>query len=346
LHIPDGNWGFLMHKTTGTVQFQSLEFSRTPWTRWVWSFAINAGAVLLLVAIPVTVHEVIQPKDRVLEVSLLDPPHPVTVVPVPRLLKPAPVIEAKPVIEVKPRFQAPVVKTLPVKTVIVPPVPIDVPKPVETARLEVPKIELPKLVLQEAKPVIQQPLKPVKTGGFGDPNGVPAAATAAKGLTLQQVGSFDAPVGSGTSRYGASGSGKAVAMAGFGSTEGVAGGSGGNRRAAVSGSGFGDYEAPVRPVSTARPAAASTETPVEITFKPKPAYTAEAREKKIEGEVQLDVLFSSNGEVHVLRVVRGLGFGLDENARIAAGQIRFRPATRSGNPVDVTGIVHIVFETS
>ena len=135
-------------------------------------------------------------------------------------------------------------------------------------------------------------------------------------------------------------------MAGFGSAEGVIGGSGGNRRGTVSGSGFGDYEAAVHPVSTARPAAAVTETPVQITFKPKPAYTAEAREKKIEGEVQLNVLFSSTGEVHVLRVVRGLGFGLDENARAAAGQIRFRPATHSGNPVDVTGIVHIVFEIS
>jgi TonB family protein len=93
-------------------------------------------------------------------------------------------------------------------------------------------------------------------------------------------------------------------------------------------------------------ASVPAETPVEILFKPKPAYTPEARERKIEGEVQLDVVFSANGQIHVMRVVRGLGMGLDESARAAASQIRFRPGTKDGNPVDIRGIVHIVFELS
>jgi hypothetical protein len=42
--------------------------------------------------------------------------------------------------------------------------------------------------------------------------------------------------------------------------------------------------------------------------------------------------------------VRGLGHGLDETAAAAARNIRFRPARRSGDPVDFTAIVHIVFQ--
>jgi hypothetical protein len=48
----------------------------------------------------------------------------------------------------------------------------------------------------------------------------------------------------------------------------------------------------------------------------------------------------------VIRLVRGLGYGLDENARDAASRIRFHPGTRNGAPVDMTGTVHIVFELS
>ena len=45
-----------------------------------------------------------------------------------------------------------------------------------------------------------------------------------------------------------------------------------------------------------------------------------------------------------MRVVRGLGHGLDENAISAAQSIRFRPAQRGGAPVDTTAIVHIIFQ--
>jgi len=66
----------------------------------------------------------------------------------------------------------------------------------------------------------------------------------------------------------------------------------------------------------------------------------------VEGDVQLEVLFSSAGQIQVLRLIRGLGYGLDESARQAASQIRFRPGTRNGTPVDVTGTVHIIFQIS
>jgi TonB family protein len=85
-------------------------------------------------------------------------------------------------------------------------------------------------------------------------------------------------------------------------------------------------------------------TPVEITFKPNPVYTDEARSLKLEGEVLLEVSFSANGALHVNRVVRGLGHGLDEAAIAAANKIRFKPALRNGQPMDSTAVVHVTFQ--
>jgi len=85
-------------------------------------------------------------------------------------------------------------------------------------------------------------------------------------------------------------------------------------------------------------------TPVHIMDKPNPVYTPEGRAKKIEGEVLLQVLFTATGEVEVQRVLRGLGFGLDESAENAARQIKFQPAQENGQPIDSPAVVHIVFE--
>ena len=67
-------------------------------------------------------------------------------------------------------------------------------------------------------------------------------------------------------------------------------------------------------------------------FKPNPVYTEEAAQLKLEGEVLLEVMFGANGQLHVNRVVRGLGHGLDEAAIAAANKMRFKPALRNGQP--------------
>ncbi len=54
--------------------------------------------------------------------------------------------------------------------------------------------------------------------------------------------------------------------------------------------------------------------------------------------------FLATGQVVVQGVVRGLGHGLDEEARRVAQQIRFRPATRDGRPVDMTTTITITFQ--
>lgn len=114
-------------------------------------------------------------------------------------------------------------------------------------------------------------------------------------------------------------------------------------RAAVSNGGFGDVSVDSAPHAAAAPTVV-TQTPAEILSKPRPAYTEEARNQRIEGEVLLEVLFSASGEASVVRMVRGLGHGLDENGAAAVRAIRFKPAQRNGVAIDSTAIVHIVFQ--
>jgi TonB family protein len=101
-------------------------------------------------------------------------------------------------------------------------------------------------------------------------------------------------------------------------------------------------------VAVAAPVAKAVESPVttnlEIVSKPIPDYTREARQLKVEGDVVLRVTFTSGGRVVVQGVVHGLGHGLDEEARRVAQQIHFRPATRNGQPVDLTTTIVITFQ--
>jgi TonB family protein len=108
--------------------------------------------------------------------------------------------------------------------------------------------------------------------------------------------------------------------------------------------GFGAQELSHGTAKVAQADSGPATTQVEILSKPRPVYTKEALQLKLEGEVLLEVLFGANGQLHVNRVVRGLGHGLDEAAMSAASQMRFKPAQRVGTPVDSTAIVHVVFQ--
>ena len=87
-----------------------------------------------------------------------------------------------------------------------------------------------------------------------------------------------------------------------------------------------------------------TSTNLELISKPAVNYTAEARQMKVQGDVILRVTFLANGQVAVHGILRGLGHGLDEEAQRVAQQIRFRPATRDGRPVDMTTNITISFQ--
>ncbi len=196
-----------------------------------------------------------------------------------------------------------------------------------------------------ATPTAVMDARKVQTGGFGDPNGVPAGNNTSGRVNIAALGSFDLPQGSGygNGSGGSRGARAVVTSAGFGN--GVATGSGGGRAGGtVKHAGFGDAE-PVKQVAhRAEPPKSDTVAPVQILSKPTPSYTAEARAAHVEGEVLLEVVFTASGQLRVLRVLRGLGHGLDESAIRAAQQIRYKPARRAGSPVDSVATLHIVFQ--
>lgn len=104
----------------------------------------------------------------------------------------------------------------------------------------------------------------------------------------------------------------------------------------------------VQQVALARPAAPAAapagHTP-KVLFKPKPEYTAEAKEMHLEGTVAVRLRVLSNGNVEVLGISSGLGHGLDQAALRVAQGMRFSPATDStGSPVPWEGVVNVAFQ--
>ena len=72
-------------------------------------------------------------------------------------------------------------------------------------------------------------------------------------------------------------------------------------------------------------------------------FSDEARRNRIEGTVLISVLVGKDGLPSDLKVVRGLGYGLDENALAAVARYRFQPATKDGVPVATRIPVEISF---
>ena len=272
--------------------------------------------------------------------------------------KPAPMKKLLPVAKI-PKFETPKL-VVPQEVRRVAPKPEDAPK-VVVNQFAAPQLKIatggarPQLVHtgdfagSSQTPTVNAPIEKVQTGGFGDPNGLPGTGKQGAKLYAARLGSFDAPVGDGQGNGsgGAKGIKGTVASADFGN--GIATGGNGDGRsngkgAGVSTGGFGSEQVVHTGPKIQTTEASAPTTPVEITFKPNPLYTDEARKMKLEGEVLLEVSFGANGSLHVNRVVRGLGHGLDEAAITAANKMRFKPALRSGQPVDSTAVVHVVFQ--
>ena len=240
----------------------------------------------------------------------------------------------------------------------------EAPKPVEAPQVVVNQFKAPELKIaaggarpqlvhtgdfggSSQKPTVNAAVEKVQTGGFGDPNGLKGEGKQGAKLYAAQAGSFDMPAGpgQGNGSGGAKGIKGTVASADFGN--GIATGGKGDGRSngqGVATGGFGSEQVVHAGPKVVQADSGPASTPVEITFKPNPVYTEEARSLKLEGEVLLEVSFSANGTLHVNRVVRGLGHGLDEAAIAAANKIRFKPALRGGQPVDSTAVVHVTFQ--
>ncbi|MBZ5656898.1 MAG: energy transducer TonB [Acidobacteriia bacterium] len=329
----------------------------TPWGRFVFSYGVQSVVVLFFVLTALLYPEVLAlPVHDYHFISLVNTPPPVPQKPAPVKNFPAPKI-AQVII---PRPEA-----LRVPADLTPR------KKPEVPEVQAPKVNLAasKVVLPDAGPVIPKQLvktnvfstgssatptmaaapQKVQTGGFGDPNGVPASENHGRPITIAQAGGFDMPRGPGygNGTGGAKGARGVVASAGFGS--GVATGDGSGRVSASRGTvrqgGFGDADVVTTPQPKTKAAEPMVRTiPAEITFKPRPVYTDEGRQLKVEGEVLLQVVFTATGRIRIQRVVQGLGHGLDESAIRAAEKIQFKPALKDGQPTDFEAVLHIVFQ--
>lgn len=343
-----------------SLQFGQLEISDSRRGPFGASFLFQAVGVAILLNLSFSAPQLLE-KKKYDVITLTAPAEQVKVSPAPKV-----------------HVQQPKLKVLPTPTpqqlakITPPPMPTRIPKvaPVVEAKIQAPatpKFDAPKLNLPPgpaiAKPVHvsvnnfastgssatptlpNRPAQQVQTGGFGDPNGVPASNSNASGkVAIAKLGSFDQPegAGQGNGTGGAHGARGNVQSAGFGNGTAIQGG-GGRGTGQVVQTAFAAPQ-PVEPTTRKAPTADAGFTPFTILSKPKPAYTEEGRKRHIEGEVQLDVVFLANGTLKVLGVTHGLGYGLDEAAIQAAQKIQFTPAKRGDQPVDYQAKLRIVFQ--
>ncbi|HSR70669.1 MAG TPA: TonB family protein [Acidobacteriota bacterium] len=85
-------------------------------------------------------------------------------------------------------------------------------------------------------------------------------------------------------------------------------------------------------------------TPPEVLKKPTPAYTDEAIKAKIQGSVMLQAIVYEDGSVGGFKVLRPLGYGLEERAiESISNEWVFRPGTHNGKPVPVVVVIEVTF---
>jgi TonB family protein len=83
--------------------------------------------------------------------------------------------------------------------------------------------------------------------------------------------------------------------------------------------------------------------PQVVEYTSPPLYSAEAKRRAIEGIVTIRVALDTHGAVTAARVLRPLGYGLDENALVAVRHWRFRPARDQGTTTSVEADVDVEF---
>ncbi len=77
---------------------------------------------------------------------------------------------------------------------------------------------------------------------------------------------------------------------------------------------------------------------------PNPGFTAQAKEKNVNGSVLLAVTIGKDGVVRNVKVLHGLGYGLDESAvDTVTRRWLFKPSTLHGQPVTVQAMIEVTF---
>jgi TonB family protein len=348
--------------------FGLLDDGKGRWGSLATSMVTNVTILILLLIIGAIHHQVVVKKMQADALLFpVEPPKPPKVV-VPKVKVIAP--PQPPKIEIA-KIEPP--KIQPPKPEIEPPKPVklDTPKPIPNIPPAPPKAVAPPpapkvgmFASNKPTPVANNQSKPsASTGGFGDPHGVAPNPNANRPATIAALGSFNAAPGA-HSGAGAARKGTVSGVAfGSGVTNGVPGGhdrgtvaSAGFKDGVVGGTGvpgghgqagsanFGNGNVGGGHVQLAQVSAEPAFTPPVVISEPKARYTAEAQQARVEGEVTLQVRFLASGQVEVIRVVNGLGHGLDEEARHVAENIRFKPAQRNGQAVDHTTLIHVTFQ--
>lgn len=338
----------------------TCEISRRPcWRTFYVGLAVNATAVLLVLAIDPSLHTILaeQPLITARYIALVAP------VMKPSATTPPTAPMAATLVKVKRPISRPVHETIPEpqKAEVakarpsseMPPVARRT--PAEAAAKPAPALPVHNVnthvntnVFASERsdlPVVHELARKVQTGGFGDPNGLPGQGDPKREtINATNVGSFDLPDGSGKGN----GTGRSSGTSARIRTSQFADASKpqvlGARNENVVAGGFGDVIAETKSADAQQLALQAHIQPVQILFKPVPAYTPQARRLGVQGEVLLDVVFEASGALEIKRVVKGLGYGLDDMALAAARQIQFRPALRDGQPYDCAALVHIHFE--
>jgi TonB family protein len=316
---------------------------------------INGLIVLIAIYLGSQVRKLVQHKyeETILVVPTTPPPPPKIKIEQPKIQPPEP-----PKIEVKleqPKIQMPK------------PEPKPEPKPIQMeAKVNMPVIKAakpavvlapqPKAAMTAAMPAQNNSVKastaPVH---LGDTFGVTPNPNANRPATVAAIGNpYGGMQGPAVAPHGVVGStgignglksGSNAGVVGKVAQAGVPGGTG----TATAGPPVGRVATAVVPkvvevAQVQQATAAPALTSIEVISKPPVQYTSEARQLRIQGDVVLKVTFTASGQVVVQSVMRGLGHGLDEEARRVAQQIRFHPATRNGQAVDSTTTITITFQ--
>jgi protein TonB len=84
--------------------------------------------------------------------------------------------------------------------------------------------------------------------------------------------------------------------------------------------------------------------PPTVLYSVEPEFSEEARKAKFSGNVQVYLWVDEQGNPSHIKVVRGVGMGLDEKAVEAVRQYKFKPAMQNGKPVKVDLYIDVNFQ--
>jgi TonB family protein len=340
--------------TPGRTNFGLLPEPERNAASFATSIAINGMIVLLAIYLGTQVKKLVEHKyeETVLIMPTTPPPPPVKV----KLPEPPKITPPEP-----PKLE---VKLDTPKIVVPKPLPKPEPKPVQMeAKLDMPVIKTakpsvvlapqPKAALAAAMPAQNNMVKASTAQvHLGETFGVTPNPNASRPATVAAIGNpyggLQGPAVAPHGVVGSTGMGNGLKSGSNAGTVGKVASVGVPVMAATVATAGKVASAGIPKAVEAAPVQQVAATPqftsIEVLSKPPVQYTSEARQLRIQGDVVLRVTFTAAGQVVIQGVTRGLGHGLDEEARRVAQQIRFRPATKNGQPVDSTTNITITFQ--